>query len=131
RKCFRTTSFRPDHSLVTAHTFTSTRSVLSAQVRIRSSVTSVGIFADFLYQETQIAPSTGIAARALTSSRSSSDIEVTKRCTMSQHDFDAFATTRAPCGSGFNHSVYSFGALILRICESALIPSLFASVVAE
>src|ERR1700689_101050 len=57
RKCLRTTSLRPDQISVTAHTFTSTRSVASANRLISPSVTSFGIFAAFLYQEPQSAPS--------------------------------------------------------------------------
>src|SRR5215469_11544713 len=65
RKCFRTTSFRPDHMSETAHTFTSTRSVLRARERMRFSSRSVATFADFLGQETQIAPVLRIDALAV------------------------------------------------------------------
>src|SRR6185312_9351105 len=83
RSAFLITNLSPDHLSSTAQTFTSTRSVLSARARIKSSVTSVGILAAFLYHDTQIAPSVVMALRALGSCLSSSASDVTNRCTMS------------------------------------------------
>src|SRR5687767_2746435 len=54
RFSFRITNFSPDHFSSTAHTFTSTSPRGKAASRTVSSVISVGSFADFLYQETQI-----------------------------------------------------------------------------
>lgn len=48
--------FNPLHCSLTAHIFTSTQPVGSTIDRIASSVRSVGIPADFLYQDIQIQP---------------------------------------------------------------------------
>jgi hypothetical protein len=55
------TNFNPDQTSSTAQTFISTKPMDRAVARILSSVTSVEIFADFLYQETQIIPSGSIS----------------------------------------------------------------------
>src|SRR4030065_60728 len=57
RSSFLITSFRPDHTSSTAHTFTSTRPKGSASFLMVSSVMSVGTLADFFGHETQIIPS--------------------------------------------------------------------------
>src|SRR5258708_1223290 len=54
RSSFRNTSFRPDQTSVTAHTLMSTKPRGSATSRIVSSVMSVGTFAAFFGQDTQI-----------------------------------------------------------------------------
>ena len=56
RSATRITSFSPDHTASTAHTFTSTKPSGSAAARIASSVTSVGTFDAFFGHETQITP---------------------------------------------------------------------------
>src|SRR6202012_3956566 len=54
RSSFRSTNLRPDHVSVTAHTLMSTKSRWSATSRIVLSVISVGSFAAFFGQETQM-----------------------------------------------------------------------------
>src|ERR1700731_4190521 len=103
RRCLRTTSFTPHQVSVTAQTLTSTRSVLRATLRISSSVTSVGIFADFCTRRSQIAPSEPIAARALGKSRFRARSNTTNRYTRSQSDLGWRAANAAPSGSGPSH----------------------------
>src|SRR6202166_5063739 len=114
---------------VTAQTFTSTRSVLSARARTASSVTSDAILDDFLYHDTQIAPSGLIARRARGKSRSSSFNDVTNRCTRSQ--FTDLATKDTPRGSGASQSRYSEGAAMVQSVDPSLMPSFLASGVPE
>jgi hypothetical protein len=52
RSSLRTTSFKPDHTSSTAHTFTSTNPSGSATSRTVSSVISVGTFDDFFGHDT-------------------------------------------------------------------------------
>src|SRR5437879_5720273 len=59
----RITSFRADQISSTAHTFVSTNPSGKATSRITSSVTSVGIAADFFGQETQSIPVSASLAR--------------------------------------------------------------------
>jgi hypothetical protein len=56
------TSFNPDHTSVTAQTFTSTRPMASASARTTSSVMSVATLAVRLGQEIQIMPAGWMAA---------------------------------------------------------------------
>src|SRR6267154_1454460 len=51
RSSFRMTNFKPDHTSVTAQTFTSTKPRGKATARIVSSVMSVGTFEDFFGHE--------------------------------------------------------------------------------
>lgn len=63
RSSFRTTSFSPDQTSVTAQTLTSTKPSGSATARTTSSVTSVGTFEDFFGQDTQTAAAGASFAR--------------------------------------------------------------------
>src|SRR5882672_10901441 len=83
RSSFRTTSLSPDHTSVTAQTLTSTNPSGSASSRIVSSVMSVGIFADFLGQETQRTAVGRSFERYALSSFASSALLAEKRCTRS------------------------------------------------
>src|SRR5665213_3592492 len=99
RSSFRITNFKPDQISVTAQTFTSSKSVFSARSRIKPPVTSLGIFAAFLYQLTQIAPSTVMALRARGNCFSYSTNDLTNRGTMFEPLFGDFETIAAPAGS--------------------------------
>jgi hypothetical protein len=63
RSSFRNTSLRPDQMSLTAHTLMSTKQRGSATWRIVSSVMSVGTFAAFFGQDTQIDARTSSVSR--------------------------------------------------------------------
>ena len=131
RKCFRTTSFSPDQMPETAHTLTSTRSVLSAMDRIRFSSRSVDSFEAFFGHETQIAPELWMSGLVFFNSRSRAAAESTKMCTISQSPVLADEQIEAPSGSGATHVRYSGGALTTQTRAPDLMPSFFPNGVPE
>jgi len=82
------TSFNPDHTSSTAHTFMSTRPSGRARSRTTSSVMSVATPELLLGHETQIIPSGAILARWDRSLAFSLDARVAKACTNSMPVFD-------------------------------------------
>src|SRR5215475_13228270 len=82
RNSSRTTSLRPDHTSVTAHTLMSTKPSGSATSRIVFSVMSVGTWADFLGHDTQIGASEFSFFRSAARSFCRSFFRVTKTCAM-------------------------------------------------
>ena len=99
----RMTNFRPDHFSSTAQTFISTSPSGKATSRTVSSVISVGSFAAFLYQETQIAPSCLMSFLNLSSPAANSSRLFVKKWIKSTSGFGSLVI-RTPSGSGASSS---------------------------
>ena len=127
---FRITSFSPDQTSLTAHTFTSTNPSGSAISRIVSSVISVGTFDDFLGHETQTNPSCFNSLRRLDRVASRNALSDVNTCAASNGGL-ASVTNSTPSGNLPNQETYSFGALTVNSFRVDLRPSFFAREVAE
>jgi len=99
RSSFRTTSFSPDHTSSTAHTFTSTSPSGSATSRTTSSVTSVATFDAFFGHDTHTTASARIFRRIGGSAARSRARLVTKRCVRSV-EADSRGAKTTPSGKG-------------------------------
>jgi hypothetical protein len=103
RSSFRITSFRPDHTSSTAHTFTSTSPSGNASSRTVSSVMSVATFDAFFGQETQIVPSCRSPRSSAPSRFARSVRAVANTCTISMSR-PARARNVTPSGTGATRS---------------------------
>ena len=98
---------------------------------MRFSSTSVGIFADFLGHDTQMAPLLRISNRALPSSRSRTANELTKIWTISQLRLSAFETTDALAAEEISTPCIPEERLRHTGASPGLMPSFFQSGVPE
>ena len=130
RNSFLTTTFSPDHTSLTAHTFTSTYPIGSATSRITSSVTLDATPDAFFGHDTHNGVSGLSFPRSAASSFASRARSVTNRCARST-PAPARLVNVTPSGMGSSRLRYPAGASMHSTLHPAVMPSFFASGVPE